>query len=303
MKVFLKDEIHQEARALLESRAEIIEDWERIGEVDAIVVRKIKIPDYVFEEAGNLKVIGFHGSGMNGINLEEAKKHQVDVFAVPGLNAQSVAELNVTLALDLAHMVSWSSHEIKQGKDMKDGLHRFRGHEISNKTAGIIGMGAIGTMTATLLMDGFHMKVYGYSRSFTSEKAKALQVMYADSIDEILKISDFVFIALPLTNETKNLITYEKIEQMKPSAYLINAARGGIVNEEDLCRALENRLIAGAASDVFATEPVNPEIPLVRFDNFIATPHIAGNSEEALYRVGMGVVEGILKRLKEQGIQ
>lgn len=303
MKVFLNDEIHQDARALLEKRAEIIEDWERICEADAIIVRKIKIPDYVFKEAKNLKVIGFHGSGINGINLKEAEEHNVDVFAVPGLNARSVAELNITLALDLAHMVSWSSHEIKQGRDMSDGLHRFRGHEISNKTAGIIGMGAVGEMTAKLLINAFQMKVYGYSRSFTYEKAGSLQVEFAGSIDEILKVSDFIFIALPLTGETENLITYEKLRQMKRSAYLINTARGRIVNEDDLCRALENKLIAGAASDVFATEPINPEIPLVKFDNFIATPHIAGNSEEALYRVGMGVVEGILERLSKNGVQ
>ncbi|MBU5430126.1 phosphoglycerate dehydrogenase [Kineothrix sp. MSJ-39] len=297
-KVFLRDEIHYEALKQLEKNVQIINDWDKIEDVDAILVRKIKVPDEVILNSKKLKVIGFHGSGMNGINLDLARQKGVDVFAVPGLNAQSVAELNVALALDIAHMVTWSACDIKQGISMQDGLHRFRGHELSGKVAGIIGMGAVGKRTAQILRDAFQMRVYGYARSFTDEKAEELHIQCAKSMDELLECADFIFLAIPYTTQTRDMISYKELLKMKKTAYLINTARGGIVNEEDLCRALKEGQISGAGFDVFKEEPVRVENPLHRFPNFISTPHIAGNSEEALYRVGMGVVDGILQRLQ-----
>lgn len=300
MKFFLHDEIHPEAVRFLEEQGEIIDDWNRIDEVDGIVVRKIKLDKEILEKAVNLKVIGFHGAGLNGIDLETAAARHIDVFAVPGLNADSVAELNVALALDMAHMISRSYCEIRQGVSMKDGLHRFRGHEIGGKVAGIIGMGQIGTRTAKILKESFHMTVLGYSRSLTQQQAKEKGVFLAGSIDELLEKSDYVFLSLPCNAQTEHMIGAEALKKMKPTAVLINTARGKLVDEQALYTALKENEIAGAATDVFEKEPLEPGNPLITLDNFLATPHIGGNTEEALYRVGMGVVTGIYKRLKEE---
>lgn len=298
MKVFLKDDIHEEARSKLIKYAEVIDDWKRLSEVDAIIVRKIQLDKKIFEYADHLKVIGFHGSGINGIDLIEAKKHGIDVFTVPSLNAESVAELNIALALDVSHMLTWSAHEIKNGISMQDGLKRFRGHEMYCKTAGIIGMGAIGTLTAKKLQHGFSMNVIGFSRSFGSDKASQLGIEAVGSIQDVLKKSDYVFLSLPYTQETYHIIGKTELEMMKESAVLVNTARGKLVDEQALYQALKNHRIWGAASDVFETEPLDVHNPLIGLDNFLPTPHIGGNTEEALYRVGMGVVDGILSRLK-----
>lgn len=299
MKVFLRDEIHPEAVRFLREHGEIIDDWDRIDEVDGIVVRKIKLDKETFNRAVNLKVIGFHGAGLHSIDLEAAAANKVEVFTTPGLNADSVAELNVALALDAAHMISRSYYEIRQGVSMKDALHRFRGHEIGGRTVGIIGMGQIGTRTARILKESFHMQVYGYSRSLTEEQAKEKGVIRADSRDEIISNSDFIFLCLPCDAETEHMINETTLRKMKPTAVLINTSRGKLVNEKDLYRALKEKWIAGAATDVFEKEPLEPGNPLVELDNFLATPHIGGNTEEALYRVGMGVVTGIYERLNK----
>lgn len=299
MKVFLHDEIHPEAVKYLEEQGEIIDDWSRIDEVDGIVVRKIKLDKETIDRAKNLKVIGFHGAGVNGIDLEEARKRNITVFAVPGLNADSVAELNVALALDMAHMISKSYLEIREGNSMKDALHRFRGHEIGGKVAGMIGFGQIGTRTAKILRESFHMTVMAYSRSLTKEKAEENGVLYADSMEEVMRKADFVFLALPCNAETEYMICKETLEWMKPTAVLINTARGKLVKEADLYQALKEEKIAGAAADVFEKEPLEPGNLLITLPNFLATPHIGGNTQEALYRVGMGVVTGIYDRLKE----
>lgn len=303
MKIFLKDEIHPKAVEYLREKAEIISDWERFPEVDAVLVRKIQLNGDMLDKAENLKVIGFHGSGMNGVDLEAAKNKGVEVFAVPGLNAEAVAEMNVALALDTAHMITQAAVEIKNGRSMQDGLHRFRGSELKDKTAGIIGMGAIGTLTARMLKECFQMKVLGYSRSFSAEKAEQLGITAAGDMAEVLEQSDFIFLAIPYTPETEHIIDENALRKMKPTAVLINTARGKLVKEEALYRALCDGTIKAAACDVFEKEPVEPDNPLVKLTNFIPTPHIGGNTEEALYRVGMGVAEGIVKRLEELQLQ
>lgn len=300
MKVFLKDDIHIEALNKLKAYAEIVDDWNRIYEVDAVIVRKIQLHRDLFQHADKLKVIGFHGSGINGIDLDEARKHKVDVFTVPGLNAESVAELNLALALDVSHMITWSAHEIKKGISMQDGLKRFVGHELYQKTAGIVGMGSVGTLTAKKLKDAFHMKVLGYSRHFDKTAAARMGIESADHLQDILVKSDFVFLSLPYSSQTHHIIDAEELNMMKENAILINTARGRLVNEQALYQALQSHEICGAASDVFEEEPLNVENPLMTLDNFVPTPHIGGNTEEALYRVGMGVVDGILNRLQEK---
>ena len=263
--------------------------------MDAILVRKIKVPDEVILNSKKLKVIGFHGSGMNGINLDLARQKGVDVFAVPGLNAQSVAELNVALALDIAHMVTWSACDIKQGISMQDGLHRFRGHELSGKVAGIIGMGAVGKRTAQILRDAFQMQVYGYARSFTDEKAEELHIQCAKSMDELLECADFIFLAIPYTAQTRDMISYKELLKMKKTAYLINTARGGLIDTKALIDGLESGKIGAAGLDVIEDEfgmyyfdrksdiLSKRDLYILRgFPNVIVTPHMAFYTDQAV---------------------
>ena len=299
MKVFLKDIIHQEALEKLKENTEIIDDWEQIGEADAIIVRRIRLDADIYEKCPRLKVIGFHGSGIGGIDLQGAREHQVQVFTVPGENAQSVAELNIALALDVAHMVTFAAHEIKNGKKMKNALDRFVGCELWKKTAGIMGMGHIGKLTAQKLKAGFDMDIIGYSKDFTKQEAESLGVKKAATREEVLKQSDFVFLALPYSTETHHFIDSQELKMMRRNSILINTARGNLINEDALLNALESHTIAGAACDVFSKEPLDLEHPLMRMERFVPTPHIGGNTEEALYRVGMGVVNGILERMEK----
>ncbi len=299
MKVFLNDILHPKAYEALTQKAEIIDDWARIAEVDAIIVRKLKLPDSIYDICPDLKVIGFHGSGVNGINLERARTNNVQVFSVPGANAQSVAELNVALALDVAHMVTRSAHEIKNGLSMQDALSRFVGHELWGKVAGIIGMGHIGRLTAQKLKAAFEMDVIGYSPNFTQQEADRAGIRAVETREEIFARSDFIFLALPYSAEVHHYIDTEELRQMKKSAFLINSARGGLINEDALYEALTQRWIAGAACDVFASEPLQAGQPVMELPNFVPTPHIGGNTDEALLRVGMGVVNGILDRLEK----
>lgn len=295
--VFLHDEVHPAARELLQKYVNVIGDWEKIGQSDAILVRKIHLEKDVFDICPRLKVIGFHGSGINGIDLEQAQKHGVDVFAVPGLNAQSVAEMNTALALDLAHRVTESSHRLKCGSSMEDALVRYRGTELTGKIAGIVGLGAVGRRTATILKNGFHMPVYAYSHGLTAQWACQQGVRWCATLTELLQKADYVFLSLPLTPKTTYLIDEKELTLMKPTAVLINGARGKLVRESALYAALRDGRLAAAASDVFENEPVSPEEPILQLDNFLGTPHLGGNTEEALYQVGVGVADGILKRL------
>ena len=169
--------------------------------------------------------------------------------------------------------------------------------ELKGKTFGMIGVGEIAKKVCHILTQGFGMKAAGFSRSLTPAMAKQYGIIYCETMEELLQQSDVVSVGLALCKETEGRIGRLEFQQMKNSALIINSSRGKIVDEQALYEALRMGEIAGAACDVFEVEPPTETMPLVSLPNFIATPHIGAHTEEALYRVGMAVAEGIEKRL------
>lgn len=297
MNVFLCENIHHEALKRLKSRATVLSDWSQIEQADAIINRNLQLTKERLEVASRCKVIAIHGTGTDGVDLAEARKREIDVFSTPHQNGDSVAELIVGVTLDLARKISLAQSLVRGKEPYENAPACLQGMELRGKTVGFIGMGDIAMRAAAIFREGFSMNVLGYSPSSTDEKAEFLGYKRADSILEIFKKADIISVNIPLTKETTHLITREEFMHAKPTAYFINTSRGKVVRESDLYEALTKGYLKGAALDVFEVEPPTYENPLVMLPNVIATPHIGANTEEALYRVGMAVVEGIFNRL------
>ena len=298
MKIFLCESIHPKALQLLRENAELINDWAQIGEVDGIIDRNLTLDRKMLEKAASLKAIAIHGTGTDGVDLNYCRERGITVFNVPYQNADSVAELIVGMSLMLLRKLHLADRLILAGAPIKNAPPELFGSELAGKTFGMIGVGDIALRAARILRDGFRMKVIGHSPSLTPEKAESLGIGYCGSNEEVLQKADIVNIGVRLTPETKGMIDKDALSLMKPTAVLINTARGGVIDETALYEALTNGMIAGAACDVFVSEPPTKANPLVGLDNFIALPHLGANTEEALYRVGIKAAENLLRALK-----
>ena len=318
MKVFLCEPIHPAAYRLLEQNAEIIADRARMSEADALISRMIPVGRSEMDLMSDLKVIAVHGTGTDGIDLSEAKKRGIRVVYAPHMNANSVAELNVTLLLSVMRKTVYARRLIDRRTDAADAAsiqgtdaadtasarrlaadaasiqRELRGHELKGKTAGFIGFGAIGGRTAEILHCGFGMDCIAWSPSLTPERAGQHFSRCAASAEDVIRTADAVFLALPMTNATRGFMDRDKLYQMKQGAVLINTSRAGLVDEEALREVLESGHLGGAATDVLAQEIPDPDHPLLKFPGFVVTPHIGANTDEALYEVGMCCVRQIL---------
>lgn len=298
MKVYLSEYIYPPAEALLRKKAEVVDNWDQIEELDAIILRTVDVTKEIIEKARNLKVIGKHGVGCNTIDLEAAKKKGIVVVNTPTANMNSVAELIVGLMLSAGRNISQCDAISK-----KEGFSRIAptemcGVELSGKTIGLVGMGNIARRVGEILKKGFDVTLVGYDPYCSQEQADALGIKKYDNLDDMLEISDFVNVSVPLLPSTRDLISAENFKHFKKDAVLINAARGGIVNEKDLKEALEKKMIRAAACDAFVNEPPTGNDPLMQVKNFCATPHIGADTEEALQRMGMEVVTDVLNVLE-----
>ena len=308
MKVFLCEPIHPAAYRLLEQNAEIIADRARMHEADALISRMISVGRAEMDLMPDLKVIAVHGTGTDGIDLKEAKKRDIQVVYAPHMNANSVAELNVALLLSVMRKIVYARRLIDRRTDAATSAsiqetsaadaasiqRELRGHELKGKTAGFLGFGAIGGRTAEILHCGFGMDCIAWSPSLTPERAGQHFSKCAASAEDVIRTADAVFLVLPLTDSTRSLMDREKLSQMKQGAVLINTSRAGLVDEEALREVLESGHLGGAATDVLAQEIPDPDHPLLKFPNFVVTPHIGANTDEALYEVGMCCVRQIL---------
>ncbi|WMI80391.1 hydroxyacid dehydrogenase [Anaerotignum sp. MB30-C6] len=297
MKVFLNEFIHEEALAKLKSFAEVTDNLDEIAEVDAIILRAFPVPRELMEKAHNLKVIAKHGVGYNTIDIEAAKELNKRVIYTPTANTNSVAELILALMMDISRNITTADRQVRENQIERIAPIHLTGLEITGKTLGLIGMGNIARRVAEMAKGGFGVNVIGYDPYTSGDEAKSFGITKLDTVAEVLKRSDIVNISVPLTEETKNLIAGDVFNYFKKNAILINAARGGIVNEEDLYNHLVNGTLRAAACDAFEIEPPTTANKLVGLDNFVATPHIGANTEEALYRMGMETVDGIYKEL------
>ncbi len=294
MKVYLREYIDPPARAKLAEKFEIVESFDHPEEIDGIIIRTDEVPREVIEKATNLKVIGKHGVGCNTIDLEAAKEHGIPVINTPTANMNAVAELIVGLMLDAARNISYCDIVTRGEGFSRIAPPEVEGTELTGKTIGLVGMGNIARRAGAILTGGFDAKLVGYDTYIPREQAEAWGIEQYDKLEDMLEVADVVNISVPLTPETKDMIGAEQLAHMKKSAILINAARGGIVNEDALYDALKNGVIRAAACDAFVDEPPNGENKLMSLDNFIATPHIGADTAESLERMGEQVVEQVL---------
>lgn len=298
MKVYLSEYICPEAVKILKEKAEIVDNWDQLEELDGIVLRNVDVTRQMMEQAKKLKVIAKHGVGCNTIDLEAAKELGITVLNTPAANTNSVAELIVGLMLAAGRQINYCD-----AKTRKEGFARIAppevsGLELKGKTIGLIGMGNIARRAGEILKGGFCVKLVGYDPYCSDELAQEYGIEKYEELNDMLETADFVSISVPLTPSTRDLITSENFKHFKKNAVLINTARGGIVNEEDLYEALKNKVIRAAACDAFVEEPPNGKNKLMSLDNFCATPHIGADTDEALQRMGMEVVEEILNVLE-----
>jgi len=261
---------------------------------EGVIVGVDEITRQVIESSKRLKVIAKHGAGLDNIDLKAATENGVIVTYVPRANAESVADFTFCLILASARDL------VNAHLSTKSGLwesRKFIGTELCGKILGIIGFGAIGSRVARRAK-GFGMKILCYTAHPEKhmEEAKKYDVKFVE-LDELLKNSDFVTIHCALSPETVGLIGKRELELMKKSAFLINTARGPIVDENALYEVLKEKKIAGAALDVYGKEPPGKDYPLFELDNVIVTPHIASYTREAIINVDMIQARDVVKAL------
>ena len=268
-----------------------------VSEYDALITRTTKVGRPIIEKGSNLKAIAAHGTGVDLIDVEAASEHGIPVLHAPGANAQSVAEMVAAAMLALSrHLVSADQALRLERQYNKRDL--FIGHDLAEKTVGIIGLGQIGKKVAQICSNGFNMKVLAFDPWLKEEHFAGLNANRAKSLDDMLSVSDFVTINCPLTKDTRDLIGKKELQKMKQSAYLINYARGPIVNKEAIIAALSNKQIAGAAFDIFWEEPPAKDCPFFELPNVLATPHIAAFSHESMDKMSLTIAQDVLRVLE-----
>ncbi len=302
-KVLMCESMHPEGTEILEKECELIyadslEEEKlisQVAEVNAIIIRANgAITRSVIAAAPRLKIIGRHGVGLDVIDLEAAREHGVRVVYTPRANTESVAEHFVALALILAKKVRLADIALREGN--WQARYEMIGTELYGKTLGVMGFGRIGQQTASICHKGFQMKILYYDPIDYPDVQTELGASPVDR-QTLFSESDFISVNLPLLPETRRCICADLLKYMKPTAFLINMARGPVWVEADVAAALKEKRIAGAGSDVYETEPVSPDNPLLNLDNFIGTPHMSAHTEESMIRMSM-VARDVLAVLK-----
>jgi len=297
--IHLLEHVHPDARALLAQEAEVLsEDAPFPSACDAVIVRARRIAAEDIAACPNLKVIGKHGAGLDAIDTDAAAQRGIAVLSTPGANAESVADLAVGFALALLRNIHAISLATKAGGRLP--ADQTQGYELSERRIGIFGIGATGRATARRLIDGFGAKVHAFDPGIP-EDSWPPEIARAATLPDLLERTQLLFLHAPLLPSTRGCIDAAALRSMPRGAFLVNCARGGIVDEAALAEALASGQIAGAASDVFAQEPPSPDNPLFASPGFLATPHIGGATTGALRRVGLSIVRQVLDRLRSGG--
>ena len=263
---------------------------EDVAECDALLARNEHITRKIMEAGTRLKVISKHGVGLDKIDLDAAQDLNIWVTNGPLSNTVAVAEHTMMLILACAKKLVYFDNAIRSGD--YDIRNRVKGMDLEGKTLGLLGLGKIGGMVAKKAIHGFGMQVIGYDPYLPPERRDP-ELTYCDTMEEIFAGSDIVSIHMPSTPETRGSINKDLIGLMKPTAYLVNAARGDLIREEELVEALRAGTIAGAGLDVFNEEPPKPDNPLFQLPNVTLTPHNAALTLETTDRMGLHAAIGI----------
>lgn len=260
-----------------------------LGSADALIVRSVtRVGSDMLALAPRLKAIGRAGVGIDNVDIPAATERGIAVFNAPQANTIAAAELTIALMISVARKIPAAESSLRRGEWERA---RFRGVELRGKTLGLIGAGRIGSEVA-VRGRAFGMKVIAFDPYLSGARADELQVEMVD-LDEILEGADFVSIHVPLTPETRGILGANALEQMKPTAYLVNTSRGGVVDEAALAEALHRGDISGAALDVYDTEPLAQDSPLRSAPNLVLTPHLGASTAEAQLAVATEVAEKI----------
>ncbi len=264
-----------------------------ISDIDAVVAGVDRWDEQIFSRASRLKVIARFGVGVDNIDLEAAKQYGIAVCNTPGVNSSAVAEQTAAFMLSLLRRIPELNQAVREGS-----WTRPMFHELKTRTVGFLGFGRIARCTAEMLR-GFHPKMIAYDRYPDYAVSEKLGVKLV-SADTLFRTADIISIHLPALEETKHFIRAETIRQMKTGVYIVNTARGSIVNEEDLAEALRSKKIAGYGTDVFEEEPVKKENPLFGFENCIAAPHVSAETYENCEMTSIVTAEAVLSALSKK---
>jgi D-3-phosphoglycerate dehydrogenase len=268
---------------------------EALGRAHGLIVRSAtKVTRELLEQAPNLKVVGRGGVGVDNIDLDAATELGVPVINAPEGNTVSAAELAMALILTVARNVSWADASVRSGEWARS---QFSGMEIRGKTLGLVGAGRIGTEVA-IRAQAFGMETIAYDPYLTEDRAKELGIERVE-FDDVITRADVISLHVPLTPQTEGMIGEAELKAMKPTVVLVNAARGGVVDEEALVAALEAGEIAAAALDVYATEPLPEDSPLRSAKNLVLTPHLGASTGEAQELVATEIARGVSAALLE----
>ncbi len=267
---------------------------QHLASADALLVRSaVQVTKEVLEKAPHLRVIGRAGVGVDNVDLDAATAAGVLVMNTPGGNAISVAEHTFALMLAMARRIPQATFSTRAGKWEKKNL---TGSELRGKTLGIVGLGSIGREVVKRAR-AFEMRIVGHDPYVTSQIAKDLGVELVD-LPGLYAQSDYITLHVALTPETEGLLSTEAFQQMKPGVRIVNCARGELINEAALEQAIQAKIVAGAALDVFSAEPPPQGFPLFAFESVFPTPHIGGSTEEAQEIVGVRIAEQVVEYLK-----
>jgi D-3-phosphoglycerate dehydrogenase len=267
-----------------------------LGAYDALIVRsETRVTAEVIRAGTRLQAIGRAGVGVDNIDVDAATERGIVVVNAPTGNTFSAAELAFGLMLSMARNIPQAHGSLKQGQWRRS---EFVGVELRGKSLGIIGLGRVGSELARRAA-AFEMKIIAFDPFISEAHARNLGAEIT-TVEDLLKRSDFVSVHTPLTDATKSLIGREELATCKPGVRFINAARGGIIDEQALLEAVQSGRVAGAAVDVFTKEPIDPENPLLKSDRIVVTPHLGASTEEAQTNVAVDVAEEVVAILQGQ---
>ncbi|RTZ41509.1 hydroxyacid dehydrogenase [Candidimonas sp. SYP-B2681] len=305
-KVVLTDAIHPKAHAILADAATVVVLdasldataaarvlRNEITEAQGLIVRR-QLPADLFDGPNALRGIVRHGVGLDFIPVDSATRHGLPVANTPEVNANAVAEYAITAMLESARRFRFFDHQVRQGNWNERKSAASTTFELRGRAIGIVGFGAIGKRIAEIAANGFGMGVAAHTRSPSRLPAG----VPALTLDDLFARSDFIVLACPLTEQTRGMVNSSVLSHAKPGLVLINVARGAVINETDLIQALEAGQLAGAALDVFATQPLPMDSRLRNHPRVLLTPHLAGTTQDAERAMGLMAVETQLALLR-----
>ena len=305
MKVIVSDPISEDGIKILQDNdIEIIyvpdenidENFHHIKSADGWIIRSgTTLNSKIINNAVNLSVIGRAGVGVDNIDISFATRKGIVVMNTPDANTISAAEHTMALILALSRNVISGHHGISKGEWNR---HKLIGSELRNKTLGIVGLGKIGR-EVLYRSQAFSMNILGYDPFLPEDLFRADELQICD-LGYLINNSDYITLHIPLTEDTKNLFNYDMLSKMKKNARIINVARGGIINENDLSKILKEKKIAGAALDVFESEPLSIDSPLISAPNIILTPHLGASTKEAKEGVSISICKQVKNFLLDQ---